>query len=181
VPLTLSVSPDEIVPQQAATVRVHGSPNTKVQLMAYSRPSTTYRVARDTTTDANGDVVWRVTPGTNTRLYASYGDGVKATDSASKVIDVHTTLSISGIRQGVRSYDFHGRNLPRRSDQLITLYRVDANGNEIRTANVKTDSSGIWQIDRAFTGSGRFRFLVRTGQNLTNADGKSNVITVDVH
>jgi hypothetical protein len=149
--------------------------------MAYSRPSSTYRVARDDMTDANGDIAWSVTPGTNTRLYATYGDGASSTDSSQKVIDVHTTLSISGIRHAVRSYNFHGRDLPRREGQLITLYRVDSAGREIRTATVKTDSSGTWQLDRSFAGAGQFRFLVRTSQNLTNSDGVSNVITVNVH
>lgn len=149
--------------------------------MAYSRPSSTYRVARDDRTDANGDITWQVTPGTNTRLYATYGDSRVDTDSPSKVIDVHTTLSVSGIRTASRRYDFHGRDLPRRSGQLITLYRLDAAGREIRTANVHTDSSGTWQLDRSFAEAGTFRFLVRTSQNLTNADGRSHVITVDVH
>jgi hypothetical protein len=180
-PLTISVSPDEITPGPAATVSVHGSPNSRVQLMAYSRPSTTYRVARDDVTNGNGDITFRVTPGTNTRLYATYGDGNKATDSGSEVISVHTTLSVSGIRKGVRVYDFHGRDLPRRSGQLITLYRVDASGDEIRTAAVHTDSTGTWQLDRTFAGAGMFRFLVRTSANLTNADGRSNVISVNVH
>ena len=180
-PLTISVSPTEITPGPAATVHVHGSPSTRVKLMAYSRPSSTYRVARDDRTDANGDITWQVTPGTNTRLYATYGDSRVDTDSPSKVIDVHTTLSVSGIRTASRRYDFHGRDLPRRSGQLITLYRLDAAGREIRTANVHTDSSGTWQLDRSFAEAGTFRFLVRTSQNLTNADGRSHVITVDVH
>lgn len=148
--------------------------------MAYSRPSTTYVAARDATTDANGDISFRVTPGTNTRLYATYGDGVASTDSASKVIQVHTTLSLSAVRDGVRRYHFQGRNLPRRFGQLITLYRVANDGTEIRSATVRTDSTGTWRIDRTFTGGGSFGFLVRTSHNITNADGKSNVITVNV-
>jgi hypothetical protein len=177
----MALSTTSIHPEDAVTVSIHGSPNHRLQLMAYSQPSTTYRVARDTSTDANGNVVYRVTPGTNTRIYASYGDGNAATDSDSQVINVHTTLSLSAVRRGVRSYHFQGRNLPRRDAQLITLYRLLPDGREIRTANVRTDSTGTWGLDRTFTGSGTFDFVARTTQNLTNADGVSSRYRVAIH
>jgi hypothetical protein len=180
-PLTVALDRDEIVPTQEVAVTLHGSPDTRVHLMAYSRPGTTYRAARDGITNTRGDVTFRVTPGGNTRLYATYGTSDHSTDSASQVIQVHTTLSLSATRTDVRTYDFHGRNLPRRSGQLITLYRVDSNGSAIRTAVVRTDETGTWHLSRTFTGFGRFPFFVRTGQNLDNADGTSNTITVDVH
>jgi hypothetical protein len=88
---------------------------------------------------------------------------------------VHTTLSLSAYRDGVRRYHFQGRNLPRIAGQLITLYRLDRSGREIRTATTYTNTSGIWRIDRRFTGSGAFKFVARASQTLTNAAGKSNV------
>ena len=179
-PLTVTLDRSEIVPTQGVMVTVHGSPNTRVQLMAYSRPSSTYRVARDVVTDASGDVTFRVTPGGNTRLYATYGSGDSGTDSPSRVIQVHTTLSLSATRTAPRVYDFHGRNLPRRAGQLITLYRINSEGSEVRTAVVRTDSTGTWHLSRTFTGGGTFPFVVRTSHNMDNANGRSNTLVLTV-
>jgi hypothetical protein len=175
------VNPTDITPGIASVVSVHGSPNQAVQLLAYSRPNTSYGVVRNGITDANGDVEFRVTPGTNTRLYAHYTNGPTALDSASRVIQVHTALSLSAFRDGPLRYHFQGRNLPRRAGQLITLYRIDNRGNEIRTAITRTNTSGIWRIDRRFTGSGQFIFVVRTSQTLTNAAGVSNRRLTIIH
>jgi hypothetical protein len=148
--------------------------------VAYSRPSTTYLVARDAVTDENGDVEFRVTPGRNTRFYVHYTNQSADLDSVSKVIQVRTALSLSTVRTGPRTYVFQGRNLPRVAGQLITLYRVDNAGNEIRTSNLKTDASGIFRLTRRFSGVGTFQFKVRTPQTLSNAAGVSNTITVRV-
>jgi hypothetical protein len=161
-------------------VTIHGSPNEHVQLLAYSRPSSTYRIVRDSHTDTNGEATFSVTPGGNTRMFATYGNGDTSTDSGTQVIQVHTTLSLSATRTAVRRYDFHGRNLPRRAGQLITVYRLSG-GQEIRTAAVHTDASGTWHVSRTFAGAGRYVFMVRTGQNLDNADGRSNNVVVDIH
>jgi len=163
---------------------VHGSPNAVVELYAYSRPNTTYGLVRTGTTDANGDLDFTpVKPGTNTRLYAHYKNGSTTTatsDSPSIVIHVHTALSLSAYRDGVRKYHFQGTNLPRRPGQLITLYRISG-GQEIRTATVYTDSTGTWRINRTFTGSGTFTFVVRTSANNNNAEGRSNERVTVIH
>jgi hypothetical protein len=161
-------------------VTAHGAPGSTVELYAYSRPKTSYAVVRTDVTGANGAVVFTVKPGTNTRLYAHYKGGAATSDSVSKVINVHTALSLSAYRDGVRKYHFQGRNLPRLTGQLITLYRI-SNGQEIRTATVKTNDSGIWRIDRTFTGSGTFTFVARTSQTLNNAAGRSNERATVVH
>jgi hypothetical protein len=51
----------------------------------------------------------------------------------------------------------------------------------IRTAIAKTDSSNVWRIDRTFTGSGQFVFMAKSGQNLTNAAGVSNLRLTIIH
>jgi hypothetical protein len=197
--LTITVSPKDIVPTQASTVRVHGAPNQNVDVYGYSRPNSTYAVVRSGTTDASGNVSWTVTPGGNTRLYAHYRSGTTTTassDSPSTVITVHTSLSLSSYRDGVRKYHFQGTNLPRRAGQLITLYRYakgpkldqycvptaesdttaknDAGCTAIRTATAKTNSSNTWRIDRTFSGNGQFYFVVRTSDNVNNGRGHSN-------
>jgi hypothetical protein len=178
---TLSTSTPDIQPNIQGILTASGlTPNSVYELRCYSRPSTTYFTARSATTSAGSTTLeFRILPGTNTRCYVRPA-GDEANASNSVVINVHTTLSLSAVRTGVRTYVFQGRNLPRRSGQLITLYRI-ANGQEIRTSNLVTDASGIYRVTRTFTGTGTFKFRVRTSQTLTNAPGASNIITVTVH
>jgi hypothetical protein len=196
-PLTVTATPRDIVPKQASTVVVHGSPNKAVELYAYSRPSVTYGLVRSGTTDSRGDISWEVTPGGNTRLYAHYAGQNATNDSpANTVITVHTSLSLSAYRDGVRKYHFQGTNLPRRAGQLITLYRYakgpnsdqycvptaesdttvksDGECKAIITSQAKTGSNNTWRIDRTFNGNGQFYFVVRTSENINNGRGHSN-------
>lgn len=157
-----------------------------MQLFCYSRPGTQYRQVRPTTpgqsltVGATGVMDFTVLPGTNTRCMARYANDA-ASGSNSVVINVHTTLSLSAYRDGPLRYHFQGRNLPRTAGQLITVYRLDARGREIRTAITRTNTSGIWRIDRRFLGSGVFRFVARTSQTLNNAPGKSNIRSTVIH
>jgi hypothetical protein len=182
-PVALRLSLDRVVttPGNIVTLAVHGTPNEAVQVMAYSRPQSQYAVVRDGFTDDRGNATFQVSPGTNTRLYVRYAVLTADTDSPSQVIQVRTALSLSAYRDGVRQYHFQGTNLPRLSGQLITLYRVTADGREVRTATTKTNSSGVWRIDRTFSGSGRYTFVVRTSKNLNNAAGVSNRRVVAVY
>ncbi len=152
---------------------VTGTPGSVIELQAYSRPSTDYTVVRRGTIPAGGSITFDVTPGTNTRLFAQV-TGLPATASPSVVVGVRTALSLTVVRNGTRDYTFQGRLLPRRADQLITLYRVLDDGSRIITNQIKTDATGTYRIRRVFTGSGTFGFLTRTGQNLTNLSGESN-------
>ncbi|GAC1611163.1 MAG: hypothetical protein NVS3B26_22220 [Mycobacteriales bacterium] len=178
--LTLATSTPNIEPTQDGLLTATGQDGQSVELRCYSRPSATYFTARGPVALSGGLTDFTIHPGTNTRCYVRY-TGDDTTASPSVVINVHTTLSLSAVRTAVQTYTFQGRNLPRRSGQLITLYRLDSNGTEIRTTNLTTDSSGIYRVSRRFTGSGTFRFVVRTSQTLTNANGASSRITVSVH
>jgi hypothetical protein len=177
---TLSTSTPDIQPNVQGVLTASGlTSNSAYELRCYTRPSTTYFTARSATTSAAATTLeFRILPGANTRCYVRPA-GNESLASNSVVINVHTTLSLSTVRTGVRTYVFQGRNLPRRAGQLITLYRV-ANGQEIRTSNLTTDSSGIYRVTRTFTGTGTFQFKVRTSQTLNNAAGVSNTITVNV-
>ena len=173
-PLVLSVAPAVVTPGVPSVVTVHGRPGQAIELLGYSQPSTQYAVVRRATTDRDGTASFQVTPGTNTRLYARYSDGQdNGTQSASQFVQVKAALSLSVYREGALQYRFQGRNLPRLGGQLITLYRIEG-GREIRTATTRTDTSGIWRISRTFSGSGRFTFVARSGQTLSNAPGRSN-------
>lgn len=171
--LGISVSPNVITPGIAVKTTVTGSPGTSIELQAYSRPNTMYGQVRQGNIGPDGTIVFRVTPGTNTRLFARIIGGGTDTDSPSTVINVQTALSLTVVRNGRRDYTFKGRILPRRAGQLITLYRIDK-GRRIITKQLKTDSTGTYLFRRVFTGSGRFGFLTHTGQTLTNAANDSN-------
>ncbi|MDT7538088.1 MAG: hypothetical protein QOI82_1673 [Actinomycetota bacterium] len=200
--LTLRTRTPDIQPNQTALLDVTGAGNSVVELRCYTRPSTTYFTAR-TQSSSGGSLQFSILPGANTRCYARF-PGNEASASDSVVINVHTTLSLSAYRDGVRRYHFQGTNLPRRAGQLITLYRwarrdnngfcdphvvrgdynatsSDPNCVAIRTAAASTNSSNVWRIDRTFTGSGQFVFMVRTSQNLTNAAGVSNQRLTIIH
>jgi hypothetical protein len=179
--LGISTSTPNIQPNQVGVLDVTGQPNSPVELECYTRPNTDYFTARGPINlTSSGTTQFRILPGANTRCYVRYA-GDDSTASPTIVINVHTTLSLSAVKQsGVRNYLFQGRNLPRRPGQLITLYRIDNTGKEIRTANLTTDSSGIYKVSRHFTGTGTFLFRVRTSQTLNNAAGASTTYRLTI-
>ena len=158
-------------------MRATGQANFNVVLRCFSRPNTTFFDARVAPLGDDGTIEFRITPGTNTRCFVKYVNTADndARNSTSVVQNVATALSLSVRRLGVRSYVFEGRILPRRAGQLITLYRVNRDGREVLTQQITTDNTGTYRIFRRFTGSGTFNFITRTGQNLTNVAGRSNV------
>lgn len=170
---TVTVSPGSIGAGASASVTGRATPNSRIQLQAYSRPSTTYRAARDTVVSASGTFAFTVALGTNTRLYVQEV-GCPNNAAQSKVITVRTVLSFFATRNATRRYTFTGQVLPRRSDQLVSLYRRTTRG-DVLTSQVRTSANGSFSFGRQFTGSGRFDFFVRTGANLTNIAGVSNV------
>ncbi|MCU1591882.1 MAG: Bacterial Ig-like domain (group 1) [Frankiales bacterium] len=180
--LTLTVLTPSIPAGSTGQLRATGAANQGFQLECYTRPSTTFVASHPGTFDAAGDpVTFTLALGRNTRCFIEYTTNSTQGASPSVVINVRTVLSFSAIRTAVRTYTFQGRNLPRASGQLITLYRIDAAGNEIRTSNLTTDASGIFRLSRKFTGTGTFQFRVRTPQTLNNAAGSSVTITVNIH
>ena len=167
-------------------VAVKASPNSFVELSAYTRPSTTYKVVRSGTTDNNGNITFAaIKPPANTRLAAQQRGCAFGT---AKVLNVRTQLSMNVVRNGPRRYTFSGSAIPARPNGLIvSLYRVTADGRQILTAQTRANANkgqagydpsrpaGSYSIKRVFTGSGRFGFVVKTGQDLQNAPGSSNV------
>jgi hypothetical protein len=180
--LTLEVLNPSIPAGSTARLVATGAGSERYSLQCYTRPATTYREARSGAFDAAGDpVTFTLALGRNTRCFIRYTTNPADGAAPSVVVNVHTVLSLSALRTGTRSLVFQGRNLPRAAGQLITLYRLDDNGNEIRTLNLKTDDTGVYRVTRKFTGGGTFQFRVRTSQTLNNAAGVSSLITVNVH
>ncbi len=190
VPASISLDRDTIIATGSAQITVRATPNSVVEVLAYSRPSTAFRVVRQIEVGGDGVATDRIVPPTNTRLYAQQ-QGCDASESI--VLNVRTQISLNVVRNGVRNYTFSGRLLPARPNGLIaSLYRVTSDGRQILTAQQRANAApgqagydasrpaGSYTITRQFTGSGRFGFVVRTGQDLQNAPGSSNVRSLAV-
>ena len=177
VPATVTLDTDTIIATGSAQATVKATPNSVIELFAYSRPSSTYRVVRSAEVGANGTAVFRIVPPTNTRLYAQQVGCSTDAVTASTVLNVRTALSITATRNGPRDYTFRGDSLPARSGGLIiSLYRVTPKGQQVLTSQARASATnGEYTINRTFTGSGRFGFVVKTGQDLQNAPGSSNI------
>lgn len=176
---SLRLDRSTIVAMSSAQVTVTATRNSIVDLYAYTRPSTAYRVVRSAEVGADGVATFTVVPPANTRLYAQQRG---CTASPSVVLNVRTALSLSVVRTGEQRYRFTGDTLPARTGGLlVNLYRVTASGGEVLTAQVRANArNGEWTINRTFTGTGRFGFVARTGQDLQNAAGASTVRTVRI-
>ena len=170
----VTLAEDTITATGAGVVTIAAASGTIVELFAYSRPSTQYKVVRTLTVGNGGTVSTAVKPPTNTRLYAQQ-QGCDA--GTSVVLNVRTALTLAVERNGVRDYTFSGDSLPARPGGLIvSLYRLTDDGRSVLTAQARASATnGDWTLRRVFTGTGRFGFVVRTGQDLQNAPGTSNV------
>ena len=178
---SVTVERSTITATGSTGVTVRAAPNSVVDLLAYTRPSSTFRVVRSAEIGADGVAQFRIAPPANTRLYAQQR-GCPDADPArtSVVVNVRTALSLNVTRTGPRAYTFSGDSLPARAGGLIvSLYRVTPDGRQVLTAQTRADATtGEYRMARRFTGSGRFGFVVRTGQDLQNAPGASNVRSV---
>lgn len=176
---TLQLATKLIVATRSAGVTVHAPPNSVVDLLAYSRPSTTFTVVRTGTVGATGAIAWSVAPLSNTRLFAKIRGGAP---TPHEIVGVATALSLNAARTGTRTYVFSGRSVPGRAGGLIvSLYRITPDQRQVLTAQTRANAStGNWSLTRAFTGTGTFLFVVRTGSDLQNVAGRSNerVLTI---
>ncbi|MBC7373359.1 MAG: Ig-like domain-containing protein [Frankiales bacterium] len=175
-PTQVSLERDTIIATGSAGVTVTAPANSIVDLFAYTRPSTTYRVVRSAEVGGSGVAEFRIVPPANTRLYAQVRGCTANIVRDSKVLNVRTALSLFAVRNGFRNYTFSGDSLPARPGGLIiSLYRVTADGRQVLTSQTRASATtGDWVLNRRFTGTGRFGFVARTGQDLQNAPGVSN-------
>ena len=171
---------DTVTSTGLATVIVAAAKKSTVDLYAYSRPATDFRLVRTGVIGTDGTISFAIRPATNTRLYAQQRG---CTAGSSVVLNVRTALTIAVARTGARTYVFSGDSVPARPGGLIVgVYRIAADGTEVLAMQARADAqTGEWRVTRRFTGSGRFGFVVRTGQDLLNAPGRSNVRSVVVY
>ena len=138
---------------------------------------------------APGEVAARsitLTPATNTKLswrgalYCGPGPFHGDVEGANPVVvDVAPRLSLTAVRNGVRDYTFSG--VATTPGLVLNLYRVNADGSRVLTAQTRATDARTWTIRRTFLGSGRFGFVVRTGRTMANAPGTSNVRPTVIH
>ncbi|MEX2291941.1 MAG: PA domain-containing protein [Mycobacteriales bacterium] len=180
---TTTLQTSTIVATGSAEVTVRTAAGSAVELWAYTRPSSTFQRVRTGTADADGLARFTVRPPANTRLYGVQPGCDIDVAGQSVVLNVRTALSLFVQRNGTRDYTFTGDSLPaRRGGLIVSLYRVTTDGRQVLTAQTRADAAnGQWRIDRRFTGTGRFGFVVRTGQDLQNAPGSSNVRSLLVY
>lgn len=170
-----------IIATGSAVLTVRDTPGSVVDVYAYTRPSTEYRLVRSLTTDADGIARTTVRPPANTRLRAvpRVEDCAEPVFGAapSVVLAVRTALTLTAERTGPGAYVFSGDSLPARDGGLVvSLYRVTTTGSQVLTAQARASATtGEWRLTRTFTGTGRFGVVVRTGQDLQNAPGTSAV------
>jgi hypothetical protein len=175
---TLELARTALVATQATAITVHAPAGGIVDLFAYSRPSTTFAVVRTATVPASGVVTWTASPLSNTRLYAQTRGGIATPQD---VLGVSTALSLSASRTTPRTIVFSGRSIPARSGGLVvSLYRISGKSS-VLTAQSRADAkTGNWSITRTFTGTGEFDFVLRTGTDVQNLAGASNVRSVRI-
>ncbi|GAC1608992.1 MAG: hypothetical protein NVS3B26_08230 [Mycobacteriales bacterium] len=175
----LAVSSALITARGATGLSIHAPAGSVVDVVAYSRPSTTFRIVRSGTADANGVITFTLSLLTNTRLYAQTRNGIA---TPQEVVGVRTGLSLSTTRSRVRTIAFSGRSIPARSGGLvISLYRYRDADHQVLTAQTRSQAAtGNWTITRAFAGTGTFDFVVRAGSDLQNAAGASTVQSVHI-
>jgi hypothetical protein len=151
-------------------------PGSTVELLAYSRPSTTYAVIRRTTASDTGAYSFSIRPQTNTRLLVRIGGA----SSSSVVVGVRPAISLRTVRTAVRTYTFTGRVQPIRVGQIVSVFAQTASGT-VLVGRGRVDSSGIWVASHRFTGNGTFGLFAVTGADLTSAAGRSSTVSTAVH
>lgn len=154
------------------TVRVHGRQGSQLELWAYSRPSTTYRLVRTGTVDRAGTWSTTIRPATNTRMFVRTrmsGDWVA---SPNRAVQIRTavTLRVSAASSAGRR-TFTGTAGPALAGRLISIYRTGTSGPQL-FARVRTTSTGAYTLT-VTAPRGYAVFDARTAATDRNAAGIS--------
>ena len=144
------------------------NPGKTVELLAYSRPSTSYAVIRTTTASDTGAYAFSIRPQTNTRLLVR----VDGQQSPSVVVGVRPALSLQAVRTAPRSYVLAGRVQPLRSGQLVSVYAQTSHG-PVLVGRAAVASDGTWRTTHRFSSVGPLTLYASTGADMTSAAGRS--------
>ena len=111
VPTAIELDDDTIVATGETGLTVRTAPDVLLDLYAYTRPSTAYRLVRSVVAGGDGVARFTVRPPANTRLYAQKRG---CQPGPSTVLNVRTALTLTATRTGPREYVFAGDSLPDR-------------------------------------------------------------------
>jgi hypothetical protein len=158
-------------------VQVTGTaePGATVELLAYTRPGTTYAVVRTAEVAEDGTYAFTVAPAANTRVFARVADSQAQSPSA--VLKVATSINVKVTRTGVRTYRFTGSTLPKRPGQTINVYYV-AGSKKIIAGKAVVTPKGTYLFERRFGAGGTLAFTAQTGVDLSNVAGTSAPVRV---
>lgn len=174
---TLLRGAQEISLGQYAELRVTGTPLSTVDLYAYSRPNTTYRLVRSGTLDPAGQAFFAVRPGGDTRLYAQTRGGPAGN---SVVIGVRYAVSFAGKPQPDGTVRFVGTVVPRRAGVPVAIYRGLPDGGRQLVGRGTTSATGQYSIPARFSSTGTMYFVAAAGGTSANRQGVSSAIAVPV-
>lgn len=166
-----------IVAGGATEVIVTGTPNSVVDLLAATAPSSGFTVVRSAELGDNGSATFLLAPPKNTKVKPQQRGCAFGRESQ---INVRSGVSINAKRNGVRNYTFTGRVIPGQVVQ-VALFRVTPSGQQVLTATDTTDANGVWVINRKFGGSGKFGFVARSANTAQNVSGASTVRPTVIH
>jgi hypothetical protein len=110
-PTAVVLDRSTVVATGEAGLTVRSAPGSVVDLFAYTRPATDYRLVRTGTVASDGSLRFALRPPANTRMYAQQRGCVAGPQV---VQDVATALTLAVERRGPRQYLFHGDSLPAR-------------------------------------------------------------------
>ncbi|MDT7573219.1 MAG: hypothetical protein QOE05_3393 [Actinomycetota bacterium] len=158
-----------------ATLSGAAEPGATVELLAYSRPSTTYTVIRRTTAADTGAYSFSIRPQTNTRLLVR----VDGQQSSSVVVGVRPAISLRAVRTAVRSYTFTGRVQPIRPGQIVSVFAETGSGN-VLVGRGRVGSDGSWTATHRFSGNGTYGLFAVTGADMVSAAGRSGTVRTAV-
>ena len=158
---------------QAADLTGAAAPGQQVELWAYSRPSTEFRLVRTTTALPSGLYTFSVLPPTSTRLRVR----VAGQDSDSVVVAVRPRVSLAARRTGVRRHVLSGGTGPARAGVVVSVTgRPPSGGPERVLVTTRTDGAGRWRVERTFLADVLLDVVARTRGDLTSAPGVSRAL-----
>jgi hypothetical protein len=171
VPTGLRVSSGSILIGQAVTATATGTPGQVVDLYDAAAPGAA-RIIRSATVPSSGSVSWPgLKPGTNSHFQARERGNPSV--SSTLTVAVHSAVTVTATRTGVRRWNFHGVLTPHRSGVLLTVYQVAANGALSKIGTARTGTQGDWNLGHGFASNSRRTFLVRSTADAMNAAGQS--------
>jgi hypothetical protein len=174
---SVALAPRRVVKGDPVRVSGTGGPGCSVQVLGYTRPSSTYQVVRTGTISDSGTYAFTLYPPSNTRVYAK-SDG--ASDSKTTTVNVRFVISMKVTRVGVRSYRFEGGVGPGAPGVHVTVYRSSNAGN-IKVGTADTASNGAWSLVHQFSASGTVTFFAVAETTANNDSNRSALVQTSVH